>query len=86
MQLKLANHIENILYNSLSETRVKCNASRSGLGGAPKQLMVNGRKPISFASRFTSCNGGRYRVNEFNLQKVDWSIEYLKKTFMVKNS
>ena len=38
------------------ETRVKCDASRSGLGAALEQLTVDGWKPIAFASRFlNSC-------------------------------
>ena len=76
---QIANHTENIHYNPQLELRIKCDASRSGLGAALEQLTVNGWKPISFASRFLNSNEERYSINELELLGVVWSIEYCKK-------
>ena len=75
IKTRIANHTENIHYNPQLETRIKCDASRSGLGAALEQLTVNGWKPISFASRFLNSNEERYSINELG---VVWSIEYFK--------
>ena len=53
---RIANATANSHYNPQLETRVKCDASRSGLGAALEQLIVDGWKQIAFASRFlNSC-------------------------------
>ena len=39
---RIANHTENIHYNPKLETRIKCDASDSGLGAALEQLTVDG--------------------------------------------
>ena len=49
---RIANATENSDYNPQLEKRVKCDASRSGLGAALEQLTVDGWKPIAFMSRF----------------------------------
>ena len=71
---RIANHTENIHYNPQLETRIKCDASRSGLGAALEQLTVDGWKPISFASRFLNSSEERYSINELELLGVVWSI------------
>ena len=76
--LNLIHFFINIHYNPKLETRIKCDASRSGHGAALEQLTVNGWKLISFASRFSNSNEERYSVNELELLGVVWSIEYLK--------
>ena len=48
IKTRIANHTEN--YKTQLETRIKCDASRSGLEAALEQLTVDGWKPISFAS------------------------------------
>ena len=78
IKTRIANHTEKIHYNPQLETRIKCDASRSGLGAALEQLTVNGWKPISFASRFLNSNEERYSTNELELLGVVWSIEYFK--------
>ena len=65
-------------YNPQFETRIKCDASRSGLGAALEQLTVDGWKPISFASRSLNSSEERYSINELELLGVVWSIEYFK--------
>ena len=57
---------------------MKCDASRSGLGAALKQLTVDGWKPIAFASRFLNSCEERHSVNKLELLDVVWSIEYFK--------
>ena len=52
IKIRIANATANSHYNPQLETRVKCDASRSGLGAALEQLTVDGWKPIAFASRF----------------------------------
>ena len=60
------------------ETRVKCNASRKGLGAALEQLDSEGWKTVAFASRFLNSNEERYSINELELLGVVWAIEYYK--------
>ena len=50
IKTRIANATANSHYNPHLETRVKCDASRSGLGVALEQLTVDGWKPIAFAS------------------------------------
>ena len=78
IKTRIANHTENMHYNPQFETRIKCDASRSGLGAALEQLTVDGWKPISFASRFLNSSEERYSINELELLGVVWSIEYFK--------
>ena len=78
IKTRIANHTENIHYNPQLENRIKCDASRSGLGAALEHLTVNGWKPISFASRFLISDEERYSINELELLGVIWSIEYFK--------
>ena len=78
IKTRIANHTENIHYNPQLETRIKCDASRSGLGAALEQLTVDGWKPISFASRFLNSSEERYSINELERLGVVWSKEYFK--------
>ena len=75
---RIANTTANSHYNPQLETRVKCDASRSGLGAVLEQLTVDGWKPIAFASRFLNFCEERYSVNEHELLGVVWSTEYFK--------
>ena len=78
IKTQIANHTENIHYNPQLETRIKCDASRSGLRAALEQLTVDGWKSILFASRLLNSNEERYSNNELELLGVVWSIEYFK--------
>ena len=78
IKTRIANATANSHYNPQLETRVKCDASRYGLGAALEQLTVDGWKPIAFASRFLNSCEERYSVNELELLGVVWSIEYFK--------
>ena len=70
IKTQIANHTENIHYNPQLETRIKCDASHSGLGAALEQLTVNGWKPIFFASRCLNSNEKRYSINDLNF--LEW--------------
>ena len=75
---RIANATEKSHYKPQFETRVKCDASRSVLGAALKQLTLDGWKPIAFTSRFIKSCEERYSVNELELLDAVWSIEYFK--------
>ena len=74
----IANATENTYFNPTLETRIKCDASRQGLGAALEQLDCEGWKTIAFASRFLNSNEERYSVNELELLGMVWAIEYFK--------
>ena len=65
---KIANSTENTHYNQDFDVRVKCDASRSGLGASLEQNTPEGWKPIAFASRFLNSTEERYSVNEQELE------------------
>ena len=75
---KIANSTENSHYNPKLDVRVKCDASRSGLGAALEQNTPDGCKPIAFASQFLNSTEERYSVNELELLGIVWSIDYFK--------
>ena len=74
---KIANATENTHYNPHLETRIKCDASRAGLGAALEQRLPMGWNTVAFASRFLNPNEEGYSVNELELLGVAWSVEYL---------
>ena len=82
---RIANATANSHYKPQLETRVKCDASRSGLGAVSEQLTVDGWKSIAFMSRFLNSCEERYSVNELELLGVVWSIEYFKIYLYGKN-
>ena len=75
---KFANATENTHYNPHLETRIKCDASRAGLGAALEQCSPTGWHTVAFASRFLNSNEERYSVNELELLGVVWSVENFK--------
>ena len=75
---RVANATENTHYNPHLETRIKCDASRAGLGAALEQRSSTGWHTIAFTSRFLNSNKERYSVNELELLGVVWSVEYFK--------
>ena len=82
---KIANSTENSHYNPKLDVRVKCDASRSGLGAALEQNTPDGWKAIAFASRFLNSTEERYSVNELELLGIVWSIDYFKYYLYGKN-
>ena len=67
---------ENKHFNPELETRIKCDASRKGLGCALEQRTPNGWRTVAFASRFLNSVEDRYSINELELLGVVWSVEH----------
>ena len=78
----IKNAIQNILeqkhFNIKTETRVKCDASKKGLGACLEQKENNNWLPIAYASRFLNKNEQRYSINELELLAVVWSLQHFK--------
>ena len=78
----IKNAIQNIIeqkhFNINNETRVKCDASKEGLGACLEQKENNNWHPIAYASRFLNKNEQRYSINELELLAVVWSLEHFK--------
>ena len=81
----IANATENTHFNLTLETRVKCDASRQGLGAALEQLDCEGWKTVASASRFLNNNEKRYSINELDLLGVVWAVKYFKFDLFEKN-
>ena len=65
-------------FNPDLETRIKCDASRKGLGCALEQRTPIGWHTVAFASHFLNSVEGRYSTNELELLGVVWSVEHFK--------
>ena len=65
-------------FNPELETRIKCDASRKGLGCALEQRTPNGWHTIAFAPQFLNSVEDRYSINELELLGVVWSVEHFK--------
>ena len=75
---KIAETTENKHFNPDLKTRIKCDASRKGLGSALEQRIPNGWHTVAFATRFLNSVEDRYSINELELLVVVWSIEHFK--------
>ena len=75
---KVANATENTHYNPHLGTRIKCDASRAGVGAGLEQRSPKGWHTVAFASRFLNSDEERYTVNELELLGVVWSVEHFK--------
>ena len=81
----IANATENTHFNPNLEMRVKCDASRQGLGAALEQMDSEGWKTVAFASCFLNSSEERYSINELEMLGVVWAIEYFKYYLFGKN-
>ena len=75
---KVAKATENTHNNTQLETRIESHASRAGLGAALEQRSPTGWHTVAFASPFLISNEERYSLNELELLRVVWSVEYFK--------
>ena len=76
---------ENSHYNPNLDVRLKCYASRSGLGAAPEQNTPEGWKTIAFVSQFLNPTEECYSVNKLELLGIEYFKNYLYRTdFTVK--
>ena len=75
---KIKQITENKHFDTSKETRVRCDASKKGLGACLERKFGHIWKPIAFASRFLSNLESRYSTNELELLAVVWSLEHFK--------
>ena len=75
---KIAETTENKHSNPDLETRIKCDASRKGLGCALEQRTPNGWHTVAFASRILNSVEDKYSINELELLGVVRSVEHFK--------
>ena len=81
---KIAETTENKHFNPDLEARIKCDASRKGLGCALEQRTPNGWHTVHLASRFLKSVEDRYNINELEFLGVVWSVEHVKYYHYVK--
>ena len=63
----------------MRDTRVKCDASHSGLGASlEQQTEKNEWIPISFASRYLNNQEKKYSTDELELLAVVWAVDRFK--------
>ena len=66
-------------YDPSKETRIKCDASHSGLGATLDQWSdQNEWVPIAFASRYLNSQEKKYSTNELELLAVVWAVDRFK--------
>ena len=76
----IANITKMYHYDQSRNTRVKCDASHSGLGAALEQeIEKDVWVPIAFASRFLNDQEKKYSTNELELLAIVWSCEHFRK-------
>ena len=69
---------ENKLFDVKCPTRVRCDASKKGLGACLEQFVHTAWHPITYASRFLNNLEQRYSTNELELLAVVWPLEHFK--------
>ena len=66
-------------FKRTQEIRIKCDASKQGLGAVLQQSHINGEwKPICFASRFLSEFESKVSFNELELLTIVWAVEHYR--------
>ena len=68
-----------LYYDPSKQTRVKCDASHSGLGATLDQWSDQDEwVPIAFASRYLNSQEIKYSTNELELLAVIWAVDRFK--------
>ena len=75
---KIKQIIENKLFDTTKETRIKCDASDKGLGASIEQKHDNVWHTIAIASRFLNNYESFYSTNELEVLAVVWAVEHFK--------
>ena len=76
---KVAEITQNYHYNPKRQTRLKCYASKDGLGACLEQQLPSGDwAPISFASRQLNPQEAKYSTSELELLAVVWSTYHYR--------
>ena len=70
IKTKIAETTENKHFKPDLETRIKCDASRKGLGLALEQRTPNRWHTVAFASQFLTSVEDRYSINEHEILGV----------------
>ena len=78
IKIQIQNITENKHFDTEKQTRVRCDASKKGLGACLEQKYGNTWKPVAYASRFLNNLEERYSTNELELLAVVWSLEHFK--------
>ena len=78
IKLQIQNITENKHFVTEKPTRVRCDASKKGLGAGLEQKYGNNWEPVAYASRFLNKLEQRYSTNELELLAVIWSLEHFK--------
>ena len=78
IKIQIQNITENKHFDSEKQSRVRCDASKKGLGACLEQKYGNTWKPVAYASRFLNNLEDRYSTNELELLAVVWSLEHFK--------
>ena len=61
--------IENKHFDTDKPARVRCDASKNGLGAGLEQQIDNNWQPIAYASRFLNNNEQKYSINELEFSR-----------------
>ena len=69
-------------FDTKRKTRVKTDASRSGLGAVLEQKTCNGWETISYASRFLNKADDKYSMNELKLLGIVSALEHFENYFL----
>ena len=72
-------------YDQNKDTRVKCDASHTGLGATLEQKTEDNEwVPIAFASRYLNAQEKKYLTNELELLAVVWDVDRFKNYLLLK--
>ena len=78
LKTEIVNIAENSHFDIKEKTRLKTDASHSGLGATLEQLQDDQWKTIAFASRFLNNHEMKYSTNELELLGVVWAAEHFR--------
>ena len=74
-------------YDNSNASKVKCDASHSGLGGCLEQEMEpNVWAPIAFALRFLNSAKSKYSPNESEFLAIVWACEHFRTYLLGKRN